>query len=319
MKIIRRIFHPLITFIAIQLLWVALLIGWITWFLGRHQQLRELAARFQTELLPQNTDWLILAEGIVLLVAILIGVYVIFIYWRRQAALYRAQHNFIAQVSHELKSPLASLQLHLETIEMRQPEPEQLRHFVKLMQDDTARLGSLIANLLTASKLEHRDSGFNLENANFSAALERWLQRKQKLFPPQGTLSWSIEPDLWVRFDVEAIETVLRNLLENAILYTEGPPEVHVELRRQANQVLVTFTDQGRGIELRQQKKVFRMFYRVRTGGKTIRGSGLGLFIVRSILRRHQGRVWLTSDGIGKGTCFYLEFPLCPASKRDAQ
>ncbi|NCO50922.1 MAG: HAMP domain-containing histidine kinase [Deltaproteobacteria bacterium] len=317
MKIMRRIFHPFITFIAIQLLWVVLLIGWITWFLGRHQQLRELAARFQTELLPQNTDWLILAEGIVLLVAILIGVYVIFIYWRRQAALYRAQHNFIAQVSHELKSPLASLQLHLETIEMRQPEPEQLRRFVKLMQDDTARLGSLIANLLTASKLEHRDRGFNLESANFSAALERWLQRKQKLFPPQGTLSWSIEPDLWVCFDVEAIETVLRNLLENAMLYTEGAPQVRVELRRQANHVLVTFTDQGRGIELCQQKKVFRMFYRVRTGGKTIRGSGLGLFIVRSILRRHQGRVWLHSDGIGKGTCFYLEFPLCPASQRE--
>lgn len=310
MKIIRRIFHPFITFITIQLLWVLLLISWIYWFLGRHQQLRELAARYQTELLPQNTDWLILTEGIVLLVAILIGVYVIFIYWRRQSALYRAQHNFIAQVSHELKSPLASLRLHLETIEMRQPDPEQLQHFVKLMQDDTARLGSLIANLLTASKLEHRDRGFSLEHADFSATLEHWLQRKQKLFPPQGTLSWDIEPDLWVHFDVEAIETVLRNLIENAILYSEGAPEVRVELRRRANYALLTFTDQGRGIEPHQQKKVFRMFYRVRGDGKTIRGSGLGLFIVRSILRRHQGKVWLHSDGIGKGTCFYLQFPL---------
>lgn len=317
MKIIRHIFHPFITFITIQLLWILLLIGWIYWFLGRHQQLRELADRYQTELLPQKTDWLILTEGIVLLVAILIGVYVIFIYWRRQAALYRAQHNFIAQVSHELKSPLASLQLHLETIEMRQPGPEQLRHFVKLMQDDTARLGSLIANLLTASKLEHRDSGFNLEDADFSAALEHWLERKQKLFPPQGKLSWSIEPDLRVRFDVEAMETVLRNLIENAILYSEGPPNVRVELHRGTNHALLSFVDQGRGIELRQQKKVFRMFYRVRAGGKTIRGSGLGLFIVRSILRRHKGKVWLHSDGIGKGTCFYLQFPLSPPPKRN--
>lgn len=310
MKFFRRIFHPLITFIGIQLLWVLLLVGWIYWFLGRHQQLRELAARYQTELLPQKTDWLILAEGIVLLVAILVGVYVIFIYWRRQAALYRAQHNFIAQVSHELKSPLASLQLHLETIEMRQPDPKQLKHFVELMQGDTERLHNLINNLLAASKLEHRNTSLNLEPGDFSAALAGWLEKKKSLFPPDGSLEWTLEPDLCANFDFEAMEMVLRNLVENAILYSEGAPQVRVELKSDGDFAQLSIADRGRGIDPSLHEKVFRMFYRVRITGKTIRGSGLGLFIVRSILRRHKGKVWLKSEGLGKGTTFYLRLPL---------
>ncbi|WP_020675081.1 sensor histidine kinase [Geopsychrobacter electrodiphilus] len=317
MKLIRRIFHPLITFIGIQLLWILLLIGWIYWFLGRHQQLKELAEKYQTELLPLKTDWLILTEGIILLVAILVGVYVIFLYWQRQAALYRAQHNFIAQVSHELKSPLASLQLHLETIEMRQPEPQQLQKFVRLMQGDTERLHGLINNLLTASKLEHRSSNFNLEEGDFSAAVENWLQQRKNSFPKNGTLDWSIEPQLYLRFDEEALETVLRNLVENAILYAEGPPRIRIELKTDGDFALLSITDQGRGIDPRLYRKIFRMFYRVRITGKTIRGSGLGLFIVRSIIRRHHGKVWVKSAGPGKGSTFYLRLPLASKKAKD--
>ena len=310
MKLFRRIFHPLITFIGIQLLWILLLVGWIYWFLGRHQQLKDLAAKYKTEFLPLKTDWLILTEGILLLVAILIGIYVIFLYWRRQASLYRAQHNFIAQVSHELKSPLASLQIHLDTIEMRQPDPQQLKHFVQLMQGDTERLNNLINNLLTASKLEHRDSSFNLEHGNFSTTVEEWLEQMYAIFPIEGSLDWQLEPGLHVFFDQEAMKTVLRNLIENAILYADGPPRVQVELRREGHFALLSIADQGQGIDPRLRNKVFRMFYRVRIAGKTIRGSGLGLFIVRSILRRHKGKVWLQSDGLGKGTTFYLRLPL---------
>lgn len=319
MKLFRSIFHPLITFIGIQLLWIIVLVGWIYWFLGRHQQLKELAAQYQTELLPQKTDWLILTEGIVLLVAILVGVYVIFIYWRRQASLYRAQHNFIAQVSHELKSPLASLQLHLETIEMRQPDPQQLQHFVKLMQGDTERLGNLITNLLTASKLEHRDTIFSLEDGDISAGLEDWLQQKSLTFPAEGTLTWHLEPGLHARFDSEAMATVLRNLLENAILYADGTPKVQIELKRDGDFALLSIADQGRGIDPRLRKKVFRIFYRGRITGKTIRGSGLGLFIVRSILRRHKGKAWLQSDGPGKGTTFFLRLPLLQKITKEKQ
>ncbi len=312
MKLFRRIFHPLIAFIGIQLLWILLLVSWIYWFLGRHQELKELAARYQAEWLPEKTDWLILAEGIVLLVAILVGTYVIFLYWRRQAALNRAQRNFINQVTHELKSPLASIQLHLETIEMRKPAPQQLQKFVKVMQGDTERLHGLINNLLTAGQLEHRSGNLNLRRGDLSQAIEAYLQRESSGLPKQGQLHWSIEPGLIAKFDGELFDTALRNLLENAILYAEGPPQITVCLKRDNKMAHLSVADQGRGIESNYHKKVFRMFYRVRRGDRTIRGSGLGLFIVRNVLRLHGGKVWLESPGSGRGTTVHLLIPLAP-------
>jgi signal transduction histidine kinase len=193
---------------------------------------------------------------------------------------------------------------------MRQTDPQQLRRFVELMQGDAERLNNLISNLLTASKLEHRDTSFNLEKGDFSAMMEELLEQMFATFPIEGSLDWQLQKGLIVDFDKEAIETVLRNLIENAILYADGPPRVQVELKRDENFALLSISDQGHGIDPRLRNKVFRMFYRVRITGKTIRGSGLGLFIVRSILRRHKGKVWLKSEGLGKGTTFYLRFPL---------
>ncbi len=310
MKLFRRLFHPFITFIGIQLVWIFLLVSWIYWFLGRHQQLKELAARYQTEWLPDRSDWLILTEGIVLLVAILIGVYVIFLYWRRQASLYRAQRNFIAQVTHELKSPLASLQLHLETIEMRKPAPQQLQHFITLMKGDTERLHGLINNLLAAGRLEHKDASLNRQRGNLSQLIEAYLQQESSSFPPQGQLRWQCEPNLCADFDADALETALRNLLENAVLYADGPPKVDITLCSENGMAHLRFADQGRGIDPKFRKKVFKMFYRIRRSDRTIRGSGLGLYIVSNVIRLHGGKVWLESAGSGLGTTFHLLLPL---------
>ncbi len=309
-KLFKRLFHPLITFISIQVLWIFLLVSWIYWFLGRHQQFKEFATRYQTEWLPDKTDWLILTEGIVLLVAILIGIYVIFLYWKKQASLYKAQRHFINQVSHELKSPLASLQLHLETIQMRQPNPEQLQKFTALMQEDTQRLGTLINNLLTAGRIEHKSTQLNLEECNLSQLLERYLSQERQNFPPQGSLTWDLQPQLFARLETESLETVLRNLIENAILYADTAPIVHVSLTREGDKAHLQISDQGPGIPPKDRKKVFRMFYRLRHTGKTIKGSGLGLFIVRNLIKLHGGKVWIGGNKGNRGTTFNLVIPL---------
>ena len=310
MKLFKKLFHPLITFISIQIVWIFLLVSWIYWFIGRHQQLKEFAARYQTEWLPAKADWLILTEGIVLLVAILIGIYVIFLYWRRQAALNRAQRHFINQVTHELKSPLASIQLQLETIQMRQPTPEQLQKFLIMMQGDSDRLHGLINNLLTAGQIEHKGSRLNLQKDNLSQFIENYLSKEKINFPEGGTLSWNITAGLIARFDPEALETVMRNLVENALLYVDGPPEIMITLKEDGNIAHLIFSDQGHGIPQKYKKKVFRMFYRIKRSGKTIRGSGLGLFIIRNVIRLHRGKVWIDSPGSGQGTTFHLTLPL---------
>lgn len=310
MKLFRRLFHPLITFISIQVLWIIVLVFWIYWFLGRHRQLKDLAIEFQAEWLPQKTDWLILAEGILLLVAILIGVYVIFIYWRRQSSLYKTQQRFISQVTHELKSPLASLRLHLDTIQMRPPSAEQLNHFVDLMQKDCSRLDTMISNLLHASQVQHNVSFLNLQQGNLSEMMESYLRAMRSSLPDGTDLDWVIEPGLVANFDVDGIKTVLRNLFENAVLYAEGPPRVRVEMRRNASMAHIVFSDSGPEIPRKLRKKIFNMFYRIRRPGRSVRGSGLGLFIVQNIIKMHNGRIWLDIPKDKKGNAFHLLLPL---------
>lgn len=310
MKLWKKLFNPLMAFIGIQLAWVLVIVVWLDWFLGQHRRLRELAGKYSPELLHADPDWVILVEGLLLLLAILIGVYVIFVYWTRQAALLREQKQFMSQVTHELKSPLASLQLHLETIRRREPSREQLLIFLDTMQGDANRLNGLIDNLLAASRIEQKHWQLALQKVDFSHFTEQYFQKRQYDLPRAGKMSLDIKPGIHVLIDKEAMETVFRNLLENAVLYADGPPVIHIALTPQENRkCLLTFADQGRGIEQRHLKKIFKVFYRVRRRNENIRGSGLGLFIVKTLIKRHYGQIQVTSAGLGRGTTFHITLP----------
>jgi two-component system, OmpR family, phosphate regulon sensor histidine kinase PhoR len=312
MRFFSRFINPLFAFIAIQLLWLLVVVFWIYWFTGSHRRLRSLAEKYSPELLPGGMDWFILTEGLLLLVAILAGIYVIFLYWQRQAALYRAQRQFVAQVTHELKSPLASLQLHLQTIRIRRLPAKRLDTFVDTMLADTDRLDTLINNLLSANRLDQRGVKLHLVPGDFSEFTAGYFRSRQFSLPKAGVMELEVEPGLHVRFEAEAMEVVFRNLLENAILYTDGPPRIDIRLRRDGQHAHLAFSDQGKGLEKKELKKIFRMFYRVRHPGETIRGSGLGLFIIQAAVRHHHGRISVESAGLGQGTTFHLRIPLCP-------
>lgn len=308
MKFFKRLFSPLMAFIGIQLVWVVVVFFWIRWFMERHWQLRELAEKY-SHVIPEGTDWFILVEGLILLAAILVGVYVIFLYWRRQASLLQAKRNFISQVTHELKSPLASLQLHLETIRRNPPSPIKMETFLDTMLADTDRLGALINNLLSANRLEQRGVKLSLKTVDFSQLVLNYFRPQQFSLPRAGTMTLDIEPDIHARVETEAIETVFRNLVENALLYSPATPCLNISLQRDGKNLHMVIADQGRGIVLNEQKKVFRMFYRADKGGETIKGTGLGLFITRAIVRLHKGTVWLTSPGLDKGTEIHIQLP----------
>ena len=315
MKWLKRIFNPLMAFIGIQLAWVLVVIVWLNWFLGSHRKLRQLAEKYSPELLVGGPDWLILTEGLLLLISILVGVYVIFLYWKKQSALVREQRHFISQVTHELKSPLASLQLHLETIRRHQPPPEKLAAFLETMLSDTTRLNGLIDNLLSASRVEQKHWRLDLQTIDFSAFVEKYFRTRQFNLPKAGKLSMEINPGIHAAVDREAMETVLRNLLENAVLYSDKSPRINVSLGTEGNNCCLAITDQGRGIELNEQKKIFKMFYRIRRKDENIRGTGLGLFIVHATIRRHHGQVKVESIGKDQGTTFKIYLPLVQQSE----
>jgi hypothetical protein len=234
---------------------------------------------------------------------------VIFLYWRRTTALAREQRTFISQVSHEFKTPLASLQLHLETIRLRRPNQQQLDFFLGTMLEDTVRLRSLVDNLLDASRLEQKRIHLDLKPKNLSQLVTEFFQQKTATLPKAARMTLDLTPGIHARIDWAAMQMVLRNLLENALLYSDGPPVIRVSLKKEGSRCHLCFSDQGRGIAAKDRKKVFRMFYRVRKRNETIRGSGLGLFIVKAVIWRHKGKVWLESEGLGHGTSFHILLP----------
>ena len=309
MRPLRALVNPLAVFVAVQLAWILAVVFWVYGFLRVNRRLRELAEQYSPELLQGVADWVILVEGLVLLVVLLVGVYVIFLYWQRQAALNREQKRLVSQVTHELKSPLASLQLYLETIRLRHPSPEKLDAFVGTMLEDTERLNRLITNLLAANRLEHRGWKLVLRPGDLSALVEEYFRGRFQEIPEGGTLELSVEAGLRARFDPESLRMAFRNLLENAVLYSDGPPRVRVTLAGQERGCHLTLADQGRGMAPQDLKRVFRMFYRVRRGEGTAPGSGLGLFIARAVVLRHKGRIWLESGGIDQGTTVHLVLP----------
>lgn len=310
MRWYKRLFSPIMTFIGIQLVWILLVVFWIYWFLGRHKELRAIAESYRPDLAVKGVDWLVLVEGLILLIAILAGVYVLFLVWRRQSRLYKEQKSFISQVTHELKSPLASIQLHLETIRLRKPPPEKLERFLDTMLADTDRLHTLINNLLLAARLEDKRRSTPLVMTNLSEFVANSLERKQNSLPKGGSLLLEIDDDIQVAIDSEGMESVLRNLFENALLYSPVSPEIRVTLKQDTNQCHLTFQDNGMGIDTRNLKKIFRKFFRVRQHGENIKGTGLGLYIVKQVVSEHNGKVEAFSDGTGKGSRFVISLPL---------
>ncbi len=310
MKLFKKIFHPIFALIGIQMVWVLVVIFWIYWFVGRHREFRELAARYRLGLVGHGLDWFVLIQGILLLLVMLAGVYVIFLFWKRQSNLYKQQKNAISQITHELKSPLASIQLHLETIRMRRLPPDKVERFVDTMLSDIDRLNSLISNLLAAAKLEQRGRVIQRQVVDLAAFVRKFMEQKQGKLPDGGSISVEAVEGIHTSINEEDMETVLRNLFENAVLYSLSAPEITVRLEKEGRYCHLAFRDSGMGLEPGDLKLIFRKFHRVRRPGENIRGTGLGLYIVKSIVGEHDGKIRASSEGAGKGSTFHIYLPL---------
>ncbi|HEY6838022.1 MAG TPA: HAMP domain-containing sensor histidine kinase [Geobacteraceae bacterium] len=316
MRWLRRLLNPLIALIGIQLVWIVLVVFWVYWSVGRHKEFRTLAEHYRPELLSRGFDWVVLVEGLVLLVFVLAGVYIIFLYWRRQSALYERQRAAISQITHELKSPLASIQLHLETIRLRKPAPDKLERFLDTMLADAERLNNQINNLLMAARLEQRRRRGTYPAVDLSSFVRRFMETKRSKLPEGGNIHLDIEEGVVVAVDTEGMETALRNLFENAVLYSPATPDIRVSMRKEGRSCVLAFADRGMGLEKKEMKRVFRMFYRVRSPGENIRGTGLGLYIVSSIVAEHGGKIRVESEGTGKGCTFTITLPLAEQKEK---
>jgi signal transduction histidine kinase len=224
------------------------------------------------------------------------------------------QHDsFINAVTHELKTPIASIRLYLQTLERREVAEAQRREFYRLMLDDADRLMNTVEQVLKAGRAgAHKRERVRLDFAGLVSQCVDRARTSYHLQPETLRFESTVTGDgSEVSGDPEELQTAISNILDNAVKYSG--PQVDVAVRLNAvdsRQLRLSVEDRGVGIPPGELKSIFKRFYRVpRRAVPRVRGTGLGLFLVRTIAKRHGGRVFAESAGEGRGTTITLELP----------
>jgi two-component system, OmpR family, phosphate regulon sensor histidine kinase PhoR len=301
----RSLRLPITLGVVMIVLVVLLLVGWI--FLS-------ILSAFRA---PDGAGiyWALLSVGATFLALVLVGVVIYLILTIKAVNLSRRQSNFIDSVTHELKSPIASLKLYLQTLNRRQVSPEEAESFYKIMLEDVGRLDNLINHLLDAARLEKDRTPAEAEDLNLAAVLrttaEIVCQRHQT---PTEVVKLDLVPCTVHAAPVD-LELIFRNLIDNAIKYaSDDAPQVEVSLRPgKAGKVIVRISDNGRGIPPQYRRKLFSRFMRLGLELERAKpGTGLGLFIVRTLVERLGGTVRIRDRERGSGTTFEVQLPGTP-------
>ena len=275
-----------------------------------------------------NVSWIILywREGLklffgaILFLVIIVGLVLNTIFLVREIRRNEQHDSFINAVTHELKTPIASIRLYLQTLQRREVGEAQRRQFYELMLLDTERLLHTVEQVLKAGEAAHKKGPRQRLPVEFNtlvrecmelARVRHHLQAADLEYREVPSLSLQNGGGACVLGDAEELRTAVSNLLDNAVKYS--PDGVHISVELDANdekQLALRVRDQGVGIPEQELKHIFRRFYRVTQRSLSqVKGTGLGLFIVRAIARKHGGRVFAQSDGAGKGTTVTLELP----------
>ncbi len=259
----------------------------------------------------KRQEWMILGEAIVFVFSLVIGVWLINRSYNREVLAAEQKRNFLLSITHELKSPIASIKLVLETLLKRDLPKEKQTLLSKNALKDTERLHSLVNDLLLAAKLEVTYQP-NPENLNVSLIVRETIEKLSVKYPRAEITIQLADEDVYVQADRLGINSIVINLIENAIKYSFAEPKVMVKLNPSNEKIQFTVADQGIGINDNDKKKVFDRFYRVgNEDTRQTKGTGLGLYIVHEIVKAHRGTIKI-KDNVPKGSIFLVDLPKQP-------
>jgi signal transduction histidine kinase len=271
-----------------------------------------------------NIGWIILnwrevvplILGVVFFPVIIVGVILNTIFLVREVRRNEQQDSFLNAITHELKTPITSIRLYLETLQRRPIEDEQRQQFYQIMLEDTQRLMGTVEQVLRAARVTQKNAVLNRAQVEIGPLVQDAvvLARARHHLSSQA-LIWELDgkpaEHLLTIGDREALSTALSNVIDNAVKYSPVDPKIRVEVvTPDLEHVRICVQDNGLGIPRGELKRIFKRFYRVVAGpALQVKGSGLGLFIVRTIAQRHGGRAYAESEGVGKGTTVTIELP----------
>jgi signal transduction histidine kinase len=271
-----------------------------------------------------NVGWIILNWrqgvllffGIVFFALIIAGMVVNTIFLVRELRRSEQHDSFINAVTHELKTPVASIRLHLETLQRRVLPENQRQEFYRVMLSDTDRLTETVEQVLRAGRAGDKKAGQEKADVDFGQLVRECMDatRARHHLQPEAIRYEEMSSNgdgLRVRGSAEDLRTAVVNVLDNAVKYSGESVDVRVRLEApDEKRIVLRVQDQGVGIPPDDMKRIFKRFYRVTHRSLAhVKGTGLGLFIVKAIAEKHGGKVFAESDGEGQGTTIILELP----------
>ena len=247
-------------------------------------------------------------EGVFLILLILLGGWLIYRALVKTEELKFHQQNFLMAVTHELKTPLASIKLYLDTLQSPKIESTKKETIIPKMQEDVTRLEHLVQNILDAGRFERSGYQLNKTELDLSALVQDRVSAIRNVHTalPKEVIA-EIQPGILIYGDGVAIARAIDAIFENCLKYHNGEIHLDIRLSNQQNRIVLTITDKGIGFDRNDAKAIFERFYRV--GDEMTRsqsGTGLGLYLCREIIRAHGGKVEAHSDGPGKGATFTI-------------
>lgn len=264
----------------------------------------------------RRQEWMIMGEGLFFIFTLIIGIFLINKGYNEAVNAARERRNFLLSITHELKSPIASIRLVLDTFKKRQLKPEMTAKLTDNALKETERLHVLVNDLLLSAKLD-TDYQPNFEPLILDELTASLIERCEAKFP-EAQFSLKIENEIPViQADATGMTSVILNLLENAAKYSPKDKQIHTFLRSFDNKVELKIADRGMGISDKEKKKIFNKFYRVgNEDTRSTKGTGLGLYIVHQTVKAHGGSIEV-GDNKPTGTVFTIQIPL-KSKRKDA-
>jgi signal transduction histidine kinase len=308
-------FHPIAIFILSIVAVTTSLALYIYWYVEVSLGLKAVIekAKLDPEQILASQTWVVILVLSILVGIILLGIFTIFVYSQKTFQLYRLQHNFINNFTHELKTPVTSLKLYLETFQKYELSREDQLKYLRYMVSDADRLSGNINRILNLAGIESKTYGGEFVLQDIVEVVERFCTENKHLFgdcaihvhnPSGQAFSYPINLSLF--------EMLLMNLLTNAIKYNKSEiPRVDITFEHKGRKLYVGFEDNGMGLPKGEIKKIFRKFYQIgRSDDMSAKGSGLGLYLVENIARIHKGKVAAENREGEKGSVFSLILPI---------
>ncbi len=286
-------FYVLVTYVVIQFAWWA-------------YHLITLSEQVYTNDEVNKRVYMIVGEGMVFFALLVIGVWQLKKSIKKEIALNRDQKNFLLATTHELKTPISVIKLYLETLSTRELNEEKKQELMQKTLKENDRLNDLIDRVLLASRVESGSHLLNFQEINLSDIVDHITDKLKNRFNNR-TMVLNVDRNIIISGDSTAIESIVSNLIENALKYSESDKSVQVDLNKTSQQVIFKVTDEGKGIQ--DPDKVKKLFFReMNEETRTSKGSGLGLYIVDQLTQLHNGQFLI--DSSNKGTVATILLPI---------